>query len=59
MAHFLVKVVNYEYGVREKEWRIEAGNGGTAAARAFRMYRKEKVAGKKRLRNWRIEITRV
>lgn len=56
---YLVKVTNHEWGTREKEYRIEAGNPGTAAARAFRQAKKEKVLGKRRLTEWNIKIIKI
>lgn len=59
MAMFLVKVVSYEYGTREKEYRLEAVNPHTAAARGLRSAIKEKVFGKHRLKEWNIKVTKL
>lgn len=56
---YLVKITNHEWGTREQEYRIEAGNPGTAAARAFRLAKQQKVLGKRRLTEWNIKIKRV
>lgn len=58
MAVYIVKVSNYEFGVKEAEERISAGNAGTAAARGWRKW-KATVASKKRMKSWVIKITRV
>lgn len=59
MAYFLVKVTNHEWGTREREYRIEAGNPGTAASRAFKQAKKEKVFGKHRLTEYIIKIKKI
>lgn len=56
---YLVKVTNHEWGTREKEYRIEAGNPGTASARAYRLAKQEKILGKRRLTEWIIKIKRI
>ncbi len=56
---FLVKVINFEYGQRDREYRIDAGNAGTAAARAFRQAKAEKVFGKHRLTEYTIKIKKI
>lgn len=56
---YLVKVINYEYGERSREYRIEATNPATAAARAFRQAKKEKIFGRHRLKEWTIKITKI
>ena len=59
MAHYIVKITSYEYGTREKEYRIEAGNFGTAVNRAWRTLKKEKAFGRKRLREITIKIIKI
>ena len=59
MANYIVKISNHEYGTREKEYRIAAGNFGTAAGRAWREIKKEKALGRKRLREIIIKIIRI
>ena len=56
---YLVKVISYEWGNREKEYRIEAGNFGTASARAFRLAKKDKVFGKHRISELTIKIKKI
>ncbi len=59
MAHYNIKITNHEYGTKEKEYRIEAGNFGTAANRAWRELKKEKAFGRKRLREIIIKIIKI
>lgn len=56
---YLVKISNWEYGERSREYRIEASNPATAAARAFRQAKKDGVFGKRRLKEWTIKITKI
>lgn len=56
---YLVKVTNHEWGTKEREYRIEAGNPGTASARAFRQAKKDKVFGKHRLTEFVIKIKKI
>lgn len=56
---YIVKITNWEYGQREREYRIEASNPGTAAARAMRKLKKEKAFGRHRLSEWTIKVTKI
>lgn len=59
MARFLVTVGNFEWGIRKHEYTIEASNEATAAARAIRLFKKEKRAGRHRLREINANIIKV
>ena len=56
---YLVKVTNHEWGTKEREYRIDAGNPGTASARAFRKAKQDGVFGRHRLTEYIIKIKRV
>jgi len=56
---YLVKITNWEYGQREREYRIEASNPGLAANRAWRQIKKDKVFGRRRLKEFTIKITKL
>lgn len=56
---YLVKIVSWEFGERGGEYRIEASNPATAAARAFRQAKKDKVFGRHRLKEWTIKIKKI
>jgi len=56
---YIVKITNWEYGLREREYRIAASNPGTAIARAMRQLKKEKAFGRHRLTTYTIKITKI
>lgn len=59
MALYRVKVSNYEYGVKEREYTEQASSVSAAVSRAVRKWKAEKVTGKKRVKEIVIKVVKV
>lgn len=59
MALWRVKVSNYEYGVKEREYTEQASRMSAAVSRAVRKWKAEKIVGRKRVKEVVIKVVKV